>query len=201
MDQLGKYPIMMTIVMGMLVVGCTDNEEAERESEALAERTEEAIERDPATEDVTTQQQAQQAQQVPPPENVAAPPEDAETTENGVAYVVLEDQATDISPSQADIVTVHYTGWTTDGRMFDSSVARGEPATFPLNALIPGWQEAVPMMTVGDKYRFWIPGNLAYDNSNRPGAPKGMLVFDIELVDVQRNGQQEQAPSGGNDGS
>lgn len=187
MDSLRKYSLLITLTAAVSIIGCTDNEEAEQEAEALSERTEEAIERDPATE--TPVDQA--PQQIPPPENVAAPPEDAQKTANGVAYVVLEDQATDVSPSQADVVIVHYTGWTTDGKMFDSSVARGEPATFPLNALIPGWQEAVPMMTVGDTYRFWIPGNLAYDNSNRPGAPKGMLVFDIELIDVQRDGQQQ----------
>lgn len=197
MEPLRKYSLLIGLAAAISIAGCSDNEEAEQEAEALSERTEEAIERDPATETAVDQA----PQQIPPPENVAAPPEDAQKTANGVAYIVLEDQATDISPSQADVVTVHYTGWTTDGQMFDSSVARGEPATFPLNALIPGWQEAVPMMTVGDKYRFWIPGNLAYDNSNRPGAPKGMLVFDIELVDVQRNGQQQQGQPGDSDGN
>jgi peptidylprolyl isomerase len=80
---------------------------------------------------------------------------------------------------------VHYTGWTTDGKMFDSSVARGEPATFPLNGVIKGWTEGVQLMVVGEKRRFWIPGNLAYDNSPRPGAPKGMLVFDVELLAIK----------------
>jgi peptidylprolyl isomerase len=69
--------------------------------------------------------------------------------------------------------------------MFDSSVARGEPAEFALNAVIPGWTEGLQLMVVGEKRRFWIPGNLAYDNSPRPDAPKGMLVFDIELLDVK----------------
>lgn len=178
-----KFSLFLMLAAAMLIGGCTDNNEAEEGAAALSERTEKAIERDPATD-------ASSAQQVPAPENVAAPPEDAKKTQNGVAYVVLEDQATEVSPSPSDVVTVHYTGWTADGQMFDSSVARGQPATFPLNALIPGWQEAVPMMTVGDKYRFWIPGNLAYDNSNRPGAPKGMLVFDIELLDVQSAAEQ-----------
>lgn len=184
--------LLLASVAALFLVGCTDNDEAKEEAEAMSERTEESIERDPAT---SAQSPAtavqQQPQAVPAPENVSAPPEDAQKTENGVAYVVLEDQATDVGPATTDIVTVHYTGWTTDGAMFDSSVARGEPATFPLDQLIPGWQEAVPLMTVGDKYRFWIPGELAYDNSNRPGAPKGMLVFDIELIDVQPAAQEE----------
>ena len=82
-------------------------------------------------------------------------------------------------------VTVHYTGWTTDGRMFDSSVTRNEPATFPLGRVIKGWTEGVQLMVVGEKRRFWIPGSLAYDNSTRPGVPKGMLVFDVELLAIK----------------
>ena len=82
-------------------------------------------------------------------------------------------------------VEVHYSGWTTDGKMFDSSVARGMPATFPLNGVIKGWTEGVQLMVVGEKTRFWIPGELAYDSSPRPGAPKGMLVFDIELLSIK----------------
>src|SRR5690606_35047253 len=119
------------------------------------------------------------------PENVAAAPAEATKTPSGLAYIVLNDAPGTDAATVQDTVTVHYTGWTTDGQMFDSSVTRGEPATFPLNQLIPGWQEAIPLMTVGDTYRFWIPGSLAYDNSTRPGAPKGTLVFDIELIGVQ----------------
>ncbi|HVV51590.1 MAG TPA: FKBP-type peptidyl-prolyl cis-trans isomerase, partial [Polyangia bacterium] len=78
-----------------------------------------------------------------------------------------------------------YSGWTTDGKMFDSSVTRGEPATFPLKGVIPGWTEGLQLMTVGEKIRFWIPGNLAYDNSPRPGAPHGTLVFDVELLAIK----------------
>ena len=87
------------------------------------------------------------------------------------------------------MVTVNYSGWTTDGKMFDSSVVRGEPATFPLDHVIPGWTEGVQLMKVGDTFRFWIPGALAYDDPSRPprrGSPHGMLVFDVELLDVDR---------------
>jgi peptidylprolyl isomerase len=90
-----------------------------------------------------------------------------------------------VRPSIRSNVTVHYTGWTTDGKMFDSSVARGEPASFDLGQVIPGWTEGLQLMVIGEKRRFWIPGNLAYDSSPRPDAPKGMLVFDIELLKVQ----------------
>lgn len=123
---------------------------------------------------------------LPAPDNVAAIPEGATVTDSGLAYTVLEEGESGddaAHPSLADIVTVHYSGWTTDGSMFDSSVMRGSPAEFPLSRLIAGWQEGIPLMTRGAKYRFWIPAELAYANSDRPDAPQGMLVFDIELLD------------------
>jgi peptidylprolyl isomerase len=119
------------------------------------------------------------------PEDVAAPPKSAKKTKSGIAYRVLKKGTGKDHPKADSTVEVHYSGWTTDGKMFDSSVARGMPATFPLNGVIPGWTEGVQLMTVGEKTRFWIPGNLAYDNSPRPGAPKGMLVFDIELLSIK----------------
>ncbi|HCH62411.1 MAG TPA: peptidylprolyl isomerase, partial [Deltaproteobacteria bacterium] len=88
-------------------------------------------------------------------------------------------------PTASDKVSVHYTGWTSDGERFDSSVMRGAPATFPLNGVIKGWTEGVQLMVVGEKTRFWIPAELAYGETPRRGAPSGMLVFDIELLEVQ----------------
>ena len=86
----------------------------------------------------------------------------------------------------SDRVTVHYTGWTTDGKMFDSSVVRGNPSPFSLDAVIAGWTEGLQLMKEGDTFRFWIPGKLAYgDKPRRPGAPAGTLVFDVELVAIQ----------------
>ncbi len=73
-------------------------------------------------------------------------------------------------------------GWTTDGAMFDSSVARGEPAVFPLNAVIAGWTEGVQLMVVGETRRLWIPEDLAYGGA--AGAPAGMLVFDVQLLQI-----------------
>jgi len=119
------------------------------------------------------------------PEDVAAAPNKAKKTKSGIAYRVLKKGTGKDHPKAESNVEVHYSGWTTDGKMFDSSVARGMPATFPLNGVIPGWTEGVQLMVVGEKTRFWIPGNLAYDNSPRPGAPKGMLVFDIELLSIK----------------
>ncbi len=122
------------------------------------------------------------AQQPPVPADVAAPPKDAQVTTSGLASKVLVPGKGKEHPTSTSEVTVHYSGWTTDGKMFDSSVTRNEPATFPLNRVIKGWTEGLQLMVVGEKRRFWIPGSLAYDNSTRPGVPKGMLVFDVELL-------------------
>ncbi|MGC6509004.1 MAG: FKBP-type peptidyl-prolyl cis-trans isomerase [Myxococcota bacterium] len=116
------------------------------------------------------------------PADVAAPPADSQKTESGLAYKVISSGTGDAKPASTSVVRVHYSGWTTDGKMFDSSVMRGRPATFPLNGVIAGWTEGVQLMTVGEKTRFWIPEELAY--KGRPGAPQGMLVFDVELLEI-----------------
>ena len=122
----------------------------------------------------------------PVPEDVKAAPAAAKKTASGLAYKILKPGTGKQSPKETDSVTVHYTGWTTDGKMFDSSVTRGSPATFRLNQVIKGWTEGVQLMKIGDTARFWIPGNLAYgDKPTRPGTPSGMLVFDIELISVK----------------
>ncbi len=120
---------------------------------------------------------------IPAPEDVAAPPAEAEVTPSGLAFRILQPGTGTEHPSATSIVTVHYTGWTTDGEMFDSSVVRGEPSSFPLNRVIAGWTEGVQLMVVGEKRRFWIPVELAYNN--RPGRPAGMLVFDVELLEIR----------------
>ncbi len=122
------------------------------------------------------------AAQIPAPDDVAAPPADAETTASGLASKVLEAGSGSVHPTASSNVTVHYTGWTTDGRMFDSSVARGQPSMFPLNRVIRGWTEGVQLMVVGEKRRFWIPEELAYGGRR---APFGLLVFDVELIAIQ----------------
>jgi peptidylprolyl isomerase len=119
----------------------------------------------------------------PVPADVAGPPDDAETTKNGLASRVLTPGTGAEHPRATSTVTVHYTGWTTDGKMFDSSVTRGQPATFPLNRVIPGWTEGLQLMVVGEKRRLWIPEDLAYKGA--PGAPQGMLVFDVELISYE----------------
>ena len=123
---------------------------------------------------------------LPAPADVAAAPADAVKTASGLASKVLKAGTGTKKPGPTDTVKVHYTGWTTDGKMFDSSVARGAPISFPLNRVIKGWTEGVGLMVVGEKRRLWIPVEMAYGkNPARPGAPQGDLVFDVELLAIE----------------
>lgn len=133
------------------------------------------------------------------PEDVSEPPEGAEHHEQGLRSRLLREGDSDASPGPRDIVIVHYTGWTTDGEMFDSSVARGEPATFPLDKVIKGWTLGLQLMVVNEQRRFWIPAELAYGDSRSVHGPAGMLVFDVELLAVRRLDDPffHSAPEGG----
>jgi peptidylprolyl isomerase len=120
------------------------------------------------------------------PPDVKAAPKTATKTASGLAYRVLSKGTGTERPKPTSRVTVHYTGWTTDGKMFDSSIVQDQPATFPLDRVIKGWTEGVQLMVQGEKTRFWIPADLAYgDKPARPGAPSGALVFDIELLEIR----------------
>jgi FKBP-type peptidyl-prolyl cis-trans isomerase len=106
-------------------------------------------------------------------------------TASGLRYRKVKEATGDRRASPTDTVTIHYVGRFLDGTEFDSSVARGEPATFPLPMLIKGWQEGVPLMEVGDTYEFAIPWHLAYGAEGRGPIPGGAtLLFTIELIDV-----------------
>ena len=120
---------------------------------------------------------------IPAPSDVAAPAFDATVTASGLATKVLQSGTGNQHPRANSRVRVHYTGWTTDGQMFDSSVARNEPISFGLNQVIAGWTEGVQLMVEGEKRRLWIPENLAYRGQR--GAPQGMLVFDVELIKIE----------------
>jgi FKBP-type peptidyl-prolyl cis-trans isomerase len=121
----------------------------------------------------------------PVPADVKAPPRDAKKTASGLAYKLIKKGQGKDSPKETSSVSVNYTGWTPDGKMFDSTVTKGAPANFALNQVIKGWTEGVQLMKVGDTMRFWIPGKLAYGDHPRPGAPAGDLVFDIELLGIR----------------
>lgn len=110
---------------------------------------------------------------------------DVRETASGLQYVV-EKEGEGAQPTAEDEVTVHYTGRLLDGTVFDSSVNRGEPATFPLNRVIPGWTEGVQLMKEGAKYTFFIPSDLAYGPQGIPNVipPHSTLVFEVELIKV-----------------
>ena len=177
------------ICLGLAFAGCSREEAATTETaakdiglEAPPEAPPEQAGQKPAEAPPQAPPAAPRPGQIAAPADVAAPPADAQTTATGLASKVLQVGQGTTHPEATSMVRVHYTGWTTDGKMFDSSVARGEPITFPLNRVIPGWTEGVQLMVVGEKRRLWIPQELAYKGQS--GRPAGMLVFDVELLDV-----------------
>jgi peptidylprolyl isomerase len=167
------------------LTACKGNAPAEGEADSDSEASAETAE---ATPEKTVVKPPPKPASIPAPPDVAAAPENAESSESGLAWTVLQEGTGDKHPAEVDIVTVNYTGWTTEGRMFDSSTKRGKPAEFPLNRVIKGWTEGLQLMVSGEKRRFWIPGNLAYgeakpsDPHAAMGPPRGTLVFDVELV-------------------
>jgi FKBP-type peptidyl-prolyl cis-trans isomerase FkpA len=109
-----------------------------------------------------------------------------QTTASGLQYQVIT-EGKGPKPKAGDSVRVHYKGSLLDGKTFDSSYDRGEPVVFPLNAVVPGWQEGIQLMPVGSKYKLWIPANLGYGEKGTPGgpiAPNATLVFEVELLDI-----------------
>ena len=119
----------------------------------------------------------------PVPPDVAEPPADAQKSQSGLISKMLS-PGTGEKPLGSDIITVHYTGWTTDGRMFDNSLTRETPPMFPIARVLPGWRECVLLMTVGERRRCWVPEALGY--RGMAGRPAGTTVFDIELVETRR---------------
>ena len=108
-------------------------------------------------------------------------------TESGLQYMVLK-EGTGAKPGPTDIVTVHYTGKLLDGTVFDSSVERGEPATFTLDKVIPGWTEGLQLMSEGSEYRLFIPSELAYGSKGAGDKilPNATLIFDVQLIKVEK---------------
>lgn len=118
---------------------------------------------------------------------VAAPAGEQKTTASGLKYQVLKQGTGTVSPKATDTVKVHYHGTLLNGTVFDSSVQRGEPISFPLNAVIPGWTEGLQLMKVGDKFRFEIPANLAYGPASPSPLipPNSTLVFEVDLLGIE----------------
>ena len=117
------------------------------------------------------------------PADLEEPAADAARTRSGLAMKVLRQGTGTKKPGRRDKVYVHYTGWTSDGRVFDSTILRGEPAELRLDEVIAGWTEGIRLMVEGELRRFWIPAKLAY--AKHPDKPQGMLVFDIELLEIR----------------
>ena len=112
--------------------------------------------------------------------------EGVKVTASGLQYEVIK-EGTGKKPAATDTVSVHYEGTLINGQVFDSSIRRGQPVEFPLNRVIPGWTEGVQLMSVGSKYRFVIPSNLAYGEHGAGGAigPNETLIFEVELLDIK----------------
>ena len=113
--------------------------------------------------------------------------ENVTTTESGLQYEIILSSNSGNKPKETDTVTVHYHGTLIDGTIFDSSIDRGEPISFPLNMVIPGWTEAIQLMNVGDKWKLTIPSKLAYGERGEPRAgigPNSTLIFEVELLKI-----------------
>lgn len=177
--------------LDLIIQGLRDvyegNETLLTEDEALAVRDEFIKERQQAME-----QERSQAAETNKAEGEAFLAENSQkdgvqVTDSGLQYTVLEegDGARPAGPESK--VTVHYKGTLIDGTEFDSSYSRGEPATFALNQVIPGWTEGLQMMSEGAKYKFFIPSDLAYGDQGRPGpiGPNSTLIFEVELLEIE----------------
>jgi FKBP-type peptidyl-prolyl cis-trans isomerase FkpA/FKBP-type peptidyl-prolyl cis-trans isomerase FklB len=121
-----------------------------------------------------------------------------QTTASGLQYQVLT-EGKGAKPKAGDAVRVHYKGALLDGKTFDSSYDRGQPVVFPIEQVVPGWQEGLQLMPVGSKYKLWIPGNLGYGDKGTPGGPippNATLVFEVELLDIVKGGAPGANPAG-----
>lgn len=112
--------------------------------------------------------------------------EEVVVTHSGLQYEILHKSESDKKPSSSDSVEVHYQGSLIDGTVFDSSIKRGQPISFKLNQVIKGWQEGLTHMSVGDKFRLYIPSTLGYGkNGTGPIPPSATLIFDVELLSIK----------------
>lgn len=185
MIKMSKKLFVLLVAGALLWTGCeskSDDQGAAAPAEETAAEEAQGAEETAEEEGTEEQEAADEENPLAAPDDVAAPPADAEKTESGLASKVLKAGDGEAHPTATSVVTVHYTGWTTDGERFDSSVARGEPTSFPLNQVIAGWTEGLQLMVVGEKRRLWIPEELAY--KGMAGRPAGMLVFDVELLEI-----------------
>lgn len=179
--------------VSLLLGGCAGTTQAPTDASASKESSEAQTDSGQGARDA----QGKPAEGLPAPSDVAAAPAGSKCTASGLCIrTLVEPLASGVSPGPADQVDVHYTGWQKNGRMFDSSIIRGESITFPVAAVIEGWTEGLQLMQEGGTYRIWIPAALAYgENPQHPEAPAGQLTFDVELIQVIRAGLSPAVPS------
>jgi peptidylprolyl isomerase len=186
--------LFLATALGLTIAACGENKtETDSETEAAVEET--AAVADIANE--ITETEAPDAMTGPDAyalDNIAflennETAEGVSVTATGLQYKLIDAGSGDgAKPKAEDFVTVHYAGRLIDGTEFDSSIRRGEPATFPLNRVIPGWTEGLQLMSVGQKMQFTIPAELAYGDQSDPRSPipaNSTLVFDVELLDIK----------------
>jgi FKBP-type peptidyl-prolyl cis-trans isomerase len=140
----------------------------------------------PSRADVTYDIELLSIQKAPPtPRDLKAPPAAAHKRPSGLALQVLRKGRGGRHPAPGSRMKLHFSGWTTDGRLIESTVMAGRPAVYELEAVIPGWREALEQMVVGEKVRVWIPTALAYGDKPRRGVPRGDLVYELELLELE----------------
>jgi len=172
--------ILFTLLFGLAVAGDTEEKAKATETKAKSEAKSMESEK-PKAEKMTDKEK----------EKAKAEKQEAEehTTKSGLKYVILK-EGDGPKPEKGDVVMVHYVGTLEDGKKFDSSIDRGEPISFAVGTgrVIPGWDEALMMMSVGDKWKLIIPPELAYGERGYPGVipANATLLFDVELVEIKR---------------
>ncbi len=174
-----------TSVSATLLVGVALCLTASCGNKANSEQTE-AEQTDTVVEQPVETVQPAEAGQLPEGVLTRAQIDSMKVTSSGLRYEVLKEGTGD-HPTATSTVTVHYTGKLPDGTIFDSSMARNEPATFPLNQVIPGWTEGLQLMNKGAQYRFYIPSEMAYGAQGIPGTipPNTPLIFEVELISFE----------------
>lgn len=175
-----KYLACSVLAMGALLATSCSSKSSEKASDTTVVDMEELDDEYPAAPTAD-----ERAAEVMAPYLKEAGDSTLTTTDSGLKYVVLK-EGTGKSPAATDMVEVHYTGKLLNGTVFDSSVERGQTATFPLDRVIAGWTEGLQLMKEGGKTVFYIPSNLAYGEQGAPGAipPNSDLVFEVELIKV-----------------
>jgi peptidylprolyl isomerase len=174
----------VVIALGLSTCACEEKTEAPESVPSAAAEAPATASTMAATASAAAAPSASERPELVAPDDVAKPPKDAKTTPSGLATKVLVKGEGTKKPAINDSVKVHYTGWTTDGNMFDSSHKRGEPTTFGVAQVVPGWTEGLQLMVGGEKRRMWLPAKLAYGDRPRMGAPSGPLTFDVELIEI-----------------